>query len=120
MRVVMASSYFNGQSALKRPILTLTLSGRYTLVCPSHSQPLLVPFRSVPGGNGLGGRPPGSAMFISVQDLQLQEIPFQEEFSAEALELGSELRQAAPAKASGRDRKSTRLNSSHMSISYAV
>jgi len=82
--------------------LTPRLSGRYTLVCPSHSQPLLVPFRSVPGGNGLGGRPPGSAMFISVQDLQLQEIPFQEEFSAEALELGSELRQAAPAKASGR------------------
>jgi len=41
-------------------------------------------------------------MFISIQDLQLHEIPFQEEFSAGALELGSELRQATPVKISGR------------------
>src|SRR5215471_7539052 len=41
-------------------------------------------------------------MFISVQDLQLQEIPFQEEFSVGALELGPELRQATAARVSGR------------------
>src|SRR5262245_30989027 len=41
-------------------------------------------------------------MFISVQDLQLHEIPFHEEFSAGALELGSELRQATAIKVSGR------------------
>jgi uncharacterized protein len=41
-------------------------------------------------------------MFISVQDLQLHEIPFQEEFSAETLELGPELRQSSPARVSGR------------------
>ena len=41
-------------------------------------------------------------MFISVQDLQLHEIPFQEEFSAGALELGPELRQVTPVKVSGR------------------
>jgi len=41
-------------------------------------------------------------MFISIQDLQLQEMPFQEEFSAGALELGSELRQAAAVQISGR------------------
>ena len=41
-------------------------------------------------------------MFISIQDLQLHEIPFQEEFSAGALELGPEVRQAAPVKISGR------------------
>ena len=41
-------------------------------------------------------------MFISIQDLQLHEIPFQEEFSAGALELGSELRQAMPVQVRGK------------------
>lgn len=41
-------------------------------------------------------------MFISIQDLQAHEIPFQEEFAAGALELGSELRPATPVKVSGR------------------
>src|SRR5262245_39533977 len=52
-------------------------------------------------------------MFISIQDLQLHEIPFQEEFSAGALELGSELRQTTAAQVSGRATLVEELEGAH-------
>src|SRR5689334_24672988 len=59
-------------------------------------------------------------MFLSIKEMEVRKVRFDETFEVGQIDFQDfDVRQAGPLHVTG-DRKSTRLNSSHSSISYAV